>query len=112
MIFVTAKREKDIYMLKVSGHAGYSDKNDIVCAGVSAIVCALFGWVKNCPHKIKKVFFMTPEEKLCQGSGEAELYLRAEDVFCPAFMTAVIGLAQIAHAFPDNVRVELQLERS
>lgn len=112
MIFVSAKREKDIYMLKVSGHAGYSAENDIVCAGVSAIVAALFGWVKNCPDEIKKVFSMTPEDKLLAGGGEAEIYVKASDVFCPAFMTAVIGLAQIAQSFPQNVRVELQFART
>ncbi|MBQ2819492.1 MAG: ribosomal-processing cysteine protease Prp [Clostridia bacterium] len=108
MIFVTAKREKDVYLLKVSGHADYAPKDDIVCAGVSAIVAALFGWLKNCPNEIKKVFSMTEEDKLCDGSGEAEIYIKATEVFCPAFMTAVIGLAQIAQAFPKNVTVDLQ----
>lgn len=112
MIFVTAKREKDIYLLKVSGHADYARGNDIVCAGVSAIVAALFGWVKNCPDEIKKVFSMTSEDKLSDGMGEAEIYVKATEVFCPAFMTAVIGLAQIAQAFPKNVTVDLRFTRT
>jgi uncharacterized protein YsxB (DUF464 family) len=111
MIFVTARREDDIYMLKVSGHACHSADKDIVCAGVSAIVGALFGWIKNCPREIKKIFAITPEDKLCAGGGEAEIILRATEVFCPAFMTAVIGLAQIGQVFPENVRVELQFSR-
>ncbi len=53
MIKVQIIKEDDKVMLSVKGHAGYADKGeDIVCAGVSAII---FGLMNALDEKIAKI---------------------------------------------------------
>lgn len=84
------------FLLKVSGHAGYSSGgDDVVCAAVSGIVYALAGYIKN----------------ECEGAVIAALRPGYAAIECgkegePAMRMAYIGLLQLALTYPDFVRVE------
>ena len=101
MIRVRYRRNEFAHSILVAGHAGYSSEgNDIVCAGVSAVVYALLGFLHNVPDR---------KERLTASidSGETMIFWRgvSEDITA-AFHMAVIGLAQIARKYPDFVSVE------
>lgn len=93
MIVVDYVRGSGWHRLTVSGHAGYAQKGqDIVCAGVSALSCALAACV---PKPLKRVV--------------RDGYLSIE---CPrgahsdsTFQMALTGYRQISMEYPDNVQV-------
>ena len=70
-----------------------------VCAGVSAIVYALAGWLAN---------FGTPEQDtVILDSGKAFFSVdSSKEGVQAAFDLAVIGLLQIAKAHPDHLKVD------
>ena len=108
MVSAEVKINRNTYELNMQGHAGYCPGNDIVCSACSALAAALIGWVYNNPKHIKRVYRLTGCEEMLPGAGRAQLRLRGDRCLRSAFMTAVIGLAQIAQAFPKNVTVDLQ----
>ena len=91
--------EENTHNLTVYGHAGYSEKGtDIVCAGVSAIVQALIGWIENNPEYAECVSIDNGEVLIeCNGG---------EDVSAVFYMVA-IGLEQIANTYPDHVQIDI-----
>lgn len=93
--------ENNTHSLTVYGHAGYAEKGaDIVCAGVSAIIQALIGWIENnfeCAECIS--IDDRNGEVLIECSG-------GEDVSAVFFLTA-IGLEQIANTYPDNMQIDI-----
>lgn len=101
MINATYRAEGDTHSLAVSGHAGYADKGrDIVCAGASALVQALIGWVENNTCEIECISIDTNQGEVlicCNGS---------EDVAAVFYMTA-IGLEQISNTYPDYVQIDI-----
>jgi uncharacterized protein YsxB (DUF464 family) len=100
---ITAKYtvEDNTHNLNVYGHANYSEKGtDIVCAGVSAIVQALIGWIENNPYCAERVSIDDRQgEVLIECNG-------GEEVTAVFYMTA-IGLEQIANTYPDNVQIDI-----
>lgn len=82
------------YRVTVKGHAGYKNGDDIVCAGVSAIIYALLGYLEN--------------------GEDAFDYITEDgytDIFCDeksreAVRMCAVGLMQIGNAYPANVVVE------
>lgn len=97
MIRITAERSGGICRLVVDGHAGYNPGNDIVCAGVSAIVRTLAEWMKR--HE--------PSAWVRCESGKAVVTMRdgsAES--CAVFEAAVGGLRDVAARYGEWVRVE------
>jgi uncharacterized protein YsxB (DUF464 family) len=95
VIEVFAYRHGGYYRLFVTGHAGYHPGEDIVCAGVSALTGALIGYAeqsRECRH-LRSV--LRP--------GEAFLAVRGG--LGAGFDMVVQGLARIAAAYPDHVRV-------
>lgn len=100
MITARYTKEDNTHNLTVYGHAGYAEKgSDIVCAGVSAIVQALIGWIENNPEYA--VIVSVDErngEVIAECSGEG-----LDDVF----MLTAIGLEQIANTYPDNVSIDI-----
>ncbi len=101
MIEARYTKEDNTHNLTVCGHANYSDKGtDIVCAGVSAIVQALIGWIENNPEYAECV-------SIDGGNGEVLIECNGgEDVSAVFFLTA-IGLEQIADTYPDNVQIDI-----
>jgi len=93
--------EGNKHTLSVCGHANYSSYGtDIVCAGASALVQALIGWIDNADCKV-----------VCISQNERNneyivSCIGREDVEAVFYMT-YIGLAQIAEAYPNHVQINL-----
>lgn len=95
MIRVEVAAVRDGLQMTVKDHATGSP---LVCAGASAIVWALAGWLKNHPP------------------AQAVLNLRAGDAFLQctrtaetqaAFELATVGLEQLEKTYPELVKVEV-----
>lgn len=100
---ITAKYEKDgdSHNLSVSGHARYSPYGqDIVCAGVSAIVYALIGWLENCVEDTK---FVSIDER----GGEVIISAQGDAFVATAFYMCAIGIEQIANTYPAHVNIDI-----
>lgn len=97
MIDIRYGRIEGCHVLTMRGHAEYNQNGeDIVCAGVSAITYAMLGWLAN--HDTNQLYkVVEPGETMiiCQEAPEIDI----------AFEVARIGLAQIAHKYPDNVTI-------
>lgn len=102
MVKVTVWRRKTLRSLHLEGHAGYHPGNDIVCAGCSAIVYALMGWISNAAGHMAEV------DELYEKSGTVRITADGDEQYGAAFDMAVIGLMQIAKKYPDHVSVELK----
>ncbi|NCB63297.1 MAG: ribosomal-processing cysteine protease Prp [Clostridia bacterium] len=100
MVIVNAAVREDYRLLIMQGHADYSPGNDIVCAGCSAVWYSLLGWTANMPEHV------TVMDQQTGGEGNFN-YIRAtgDESFEAAFDMALIGLAQLAQKYPENVKV-------
>ena len=99
MIRASYRVEGDAHSLTAIGHAGYSEKGtDIVCAGVSALVQALIGWLENNPCEVQCVSVDAGEVIIACSGGE--------DVSAVFYMVA-IGLEQLAYTYPDHVDMNI-----
>ena len=100
MITARYTKEDNTHNLTVYGHANYAEKGaDIVCAGVSALVQALIGWIENNPEYAVMVSIDDRNGEViaeCCGEGLDEVY-----------MLTAIGLEQIANTYPDNVSIDI-----
>lgn len=85
------------YFLEFRGHAAGSER---VCAGVSAIVYALAGWLVNAEDA-----GLVRVHRLELHSGEAELMFSGGAEVETAFQVAEIGLRQLAESFPAFLSV-------
>ena len=83
-------------LMTMEGHATGSET---VCAGVSAIVYALSGYLLNAGEHLEKVIRNELE------SGSACISCTGDECVAAAFRMAGIGLAQIARQFPDYLSV-------
>ena len=92
--------ERDKHTLVVAGHARYAEYGkDIVCAGVSALVQALIGWVDNsdCTNECVSRDDINNEVVVsCVGDKAVEA----------AFSMTYIGLEQIANIYPNHLQVD------
>lgn len=96
MIEVFSHRNGGKYRVYVKGHADYAPGNDIVCAGVSALVGALVGYARKnsaCRHLRCNV-------------QPGEVFLSCRGGLGVGFDMIVGGLAAIAASYPDHVRVQ------
>lgn len=101
MVKVRYRRNEFAHSLSIVGHAGYDALGkDIVCAGVSAIVYTLLGFLHHLPDWESRLT-AAAERGMCmvcwRGTG------REEET---AFQMAVMGLAQLAHGYPQCVKME------
>lgn len=101
MVSVKYRVEEDTHTLTLFGHANYAEYGkDIVCAGVSALVQALIGWLEENYYKAKCISLDPKEGEViicCEGGVElAAVY----------HMTA-IGLEQLANCYPDHVQIDI-----
>lgn len=82
---------------RIAGHSTYARRgNDIVCAAVSAIVCALVGFLSKQKSEQLRL--------ICFESGHVELDCSEE---CgEAVMMACIGLTQLAMSYPEQIKLK------
>ena len=89
------------HTLVVLGHANYDEYGrDIVCAGVSALVQALIGWIEENHYKTECISIDVKEGEViisCEGG---------VDIAAVFYMTT-IGLMQIADSYPDHVQIDI-----
>ena len=95
MIEVFSYRNGGKCRLYVQGHAAYHPGNDIVCAGVSALVGALAQYAKGHYRHVR-----------CHTKA-GNAFLAAGDGAGDGFDMIVQGLAAIARSYPDHVRVHV-----
>ena len=101
MIRAKYTKEDNTHTLSVVGHANYADRGrDIVCAGVSAIVQALIGWIENNPCDADVM-------SIDENRGEVLVCCEGEDDVSAVFYMTAIGLEQIANVYPDNVQIDI-----
>lgn len=93
--------DENTHTLVVLGHANYAEYGkDIVCAGVSALVQALIGWIEENHYRAECISVDPHEGKViisCEGG---------EDI-ASVFYMASIGLMQIADSYPDHVQIDI-----
>ena len=96
MIRVFAYRKRGYFRLYVTGHADYNPGEDVVCAGVSALVGALLSFAtksRDCRH-------------LRWSAHPGEVFLACRGGLGVGFDIVLAGLEQIAAGYPDHVCVE------
>lgn len=89
------------YRMTLRGHAGYNPGNDVVCAGVSAIVFSLLGYLANAGDHI------TVTDAIRYEPGHVDVDVTGDETLEPAFLMALIGIQEIEQAHPANVHVEI-----
>lgn len=93
--------EENTHTLVLLGHANYDEYGkDIVCAGVSALVQALMGWIEENYWKVECIS-IDPKE------GEAIISCEGGEDTAAVFHMTALGLAQIAHSYPDHVEIDI-----
>ena len=97
MITIDYRFEEETHELSIRGHAGYSHYgNDIVCAGVSAIGYTLLGMLENNSDHIDRL-------DTIENVGDMSIFCEGDEKIATAFEMAIIGLAQIANQYPNNI---------
>lgn len=93
--------DENTHTLSVLGHANYGEYGkDIVCAGVSALVQALIGWIEENSWKTECIS-VEPRE------GEVLISCDGGEDIAAVFYMASIGLRQIADSYPDHVQIDI-----
>lgn len=81
-------------VLRADGHAAYCPGSDIVCAGVSALMCALAGALDTLGAQgVQRTL----------SAGHAAIAANDRTDVRAAFTVAVTGLRQLAEAYPGHV---------
>lgn len=100
MIRVRYERDGNNHSLTMDGHAEYAEHGvDIVCAGASAIVCALLGWLEN----------NSEDMSFCDcdaHSGSLSIQCEGGERTEAAFDLAIIGLLQIEDTYSDHIDIQ------
>ena len=96
MIRVSYSINEEECAIKVTGHAGYNPGNDIVCAGCSAIITTLAGYLVN---RIDKAQVVRMELE----GGNADIQVKGDAV--EVFEMAILGLMQIEKAYPEYIKI-------
>ena len=89
--------------LKIDGHAMYSDKEDIVCAAVSAIYYALLASIAE----EKGIRYMSHFES----SGSARLSFLSKELTHGGFDMAIKGFSLISQNYRKNVQVQIERKK-
>lgn len=99
MVSINIEEAKDGSVhINCGGHAHFCDGNDIVCAGVSAIVQAFVGAVVNSDAEI--------DYSMDCGYCKAKVGKGAER----ELKMLIIGIKQIELAYPNNVSLTLNMD--
>ena len=98
MIRVVCRREGG-WDLRLSGHAGTAPYGeDLVCAAVTALVCALAKYVSQ----------QEPTAHIHLQPGDAHIKAKGENLE-PAFQTVLAGLKLLEKDYPEGVGVSYEL---
>lgn len=101
MIIAKYDRDGEMHTLSVNGHAGYAEKGqDIVCAGVSAIVYALIAFLEN---NSEDTTFVSIDEN----NGEVIIACEGDERVSAVFYMAAIGIENIMNTYPDHVDIDI-----
>lgn len=101
MISARYEFQHDTHSLTVFGHAGYASQgSDIVCAGVSAIVQALIGWLENNAYNVE---FISIDEN----GGEVLISCTHSEEIAAVFYMTAIGLDMISKEYPNHVQIDI-----
>lgn len=93
--------DENIHSLTLLGHANYEEYGkDIVCAGISALVQALIGWLEENYYKAS---FVSVDSK----EGEVIISCEGGEELAAVFHMASIGLEQIADSYPDHMQIDI-----
>ena len=96
-------KDERIHLLTLDGHANYGEAGaDIVCAGISAISYTLMGYLENL--KAEKVWAMYRTDE-----GSVAIECMRHPKADTAFDMAMIGYAQIANKYPDNLSINISV---
>ena len=95
MIHVFPYRKGGYYRLYVTGHADFNPGEDVVCAGVSALVCALLSFARQAPD--------CKHLRHCEKKGE--VFLACRGGLGKAYDAVLLGLRCIAQQYPSHVCV-------
>ena len=99
MVSINIEKKKDGSVhINCGGHAHFCDGNDIVCAGVSAIVQAFVGAVVNSDVDIDYSMDCGYCKAVVGKGASKELRM------------LIIGIMQIEKAYPKNVRLTSNIE--
>ena len=92
---------ENTHTLSVLGHANYAEYGkDIVCAGVSALVQALIGWLEENYWKSESI-------DVDQKEGEIIISCEGNEETAAVFYMTALGLEQIANSYPDHVQIDI-----
>ena len=98
MIRVVCRRENG-WDLRLSGHAGTAPYGeDLVCAAVTALVCALAQYVSE----------QEPTAHIHLQPGDAQIKAEGESL-APAFQTVLAGLQLLEKDYPEGVGVRWEI---
>ena len=101
MIRVTYRKEGNSHSLKMDGHAEYAGHGeDIVCAGASAIVCSLLGWLENNSEDLSYCDYEAE-------SGSVRIDCEGGERTAAVFEVTAIGLLQIEDSYKDHLEIEV-----
>lgn len=93
--------DENTHTLVVLGHANYAEYGkDIVCAGVSALIQALIGWIEENYYKAECIS-VDPKE------GEVIISCEGGEDIAALFQMTAIGLTQIADSYSDYVQIDI-----
>ena len=107
MIRVYYARDGNSHELSVRGHADYAEHGqDIVCAGVSALVQALYGWIEENEAHTEDISGPVVHR------GRFWVNCRGDNYLSIAFQMAMIGIRQIANAYPNHVELRYMPEQT
>lgn len=85
----------------MTGHADYAVRgDDIVCAGASAVVFALLGWLQNNSEDLEYI-----ESDV--HSGKVRLSCEGGERTAAVFEMTALGLLQLADAYEDHVEIQI-----
>lgn len=101
MIHAMYDRDGKMHTLSVNGHAGYSKRGeDIVCAGVSAIVYSLIAWLENNSESEE---FVSIDEH----NGKVVIACEGDEKVASVFYMAAVGIETISNTYPDHVNINI-----
>lgn len=101
MVRAKYKVNGSLHTLTVLGHANYDEYGkDIVCAGISALVQALIGWIEENYWK-SECISIDPKD------GEVIVACEGGEELAAVFYMTAIGLEQLAYSYPDHVQIDI-----
>lgn len=101
MITVSIEEKQDSCSITAKGHAGFCPGNDIVCAGVSALVNTLGLRVLK-----EADTGMLTDSYVRLNSGDSTVWYCGENrILDEIFQTITDGLERIAENYPDYIKI-------